>query len=245
MGGWDWIIEHCLIIFILLACFLQSALGMTYTTPIRAQDIEHKNKMEFDKRCCRCARSISIGKEIGGSYGGVVCTNHRSCHQCWFGSNYWYGKRKREPTKTKRIALIDSKTEQGHASCFGCYYAVPFHISTRAKLHAAERINKEYQEKGFLQIDSDWQSSIWCAPFYKPRPRTHDQTPNPDPKNPDSKPRPHCGLLQIVEVLVWMQLPRETLGGQTFLACTTAKVAWDLCQNFFFVGWYISADSIH
>ena len=112
--------------------------------------------MEFDSRCCRCWRTIPSGKEIGGSYGGVVCTNHRSCNQCWFRSKQWgYGRRKREPAKTKKIALVNKPRQHSNLECYGCYYEVPFHRSAEGKLHAAEMINTEYEAMGFITIDSE------------------------------------------------------------------------------------------
>ena len=115
--------------------------------------------MEFDSNCYRCWRIIPVGTEIGGSYGGVICTNHRSCHPCWFRSKYWrYGKRKHEPKQTKRIALCNkprnhSKTKQGEVAiqCFGCFYRVPFHTSTEAKLNAAEQINEDQRARNTVR----------------------------------------------------------------------------------------------
>ena len=116
--------------------------------------------MNFDNRCCRCRLRIVEGKELGGTYNGVVCKNHRSCESCWFTCEYRYGKRFLEPKKTKNKPHVKSPrklsfTRNGEKAiqCFGCYYRVPFHKLVQSRVEAQKRSEKEYQIFGYIIVE--------------------------------------------------------------------------------------------
>ena len=79
--------------------------------------------------CCRCELALSPPEHLfGGSYGGVVCRNHRSCISCWFDEAPGLGKRAEESDETKKICFVDKPFHARDVKCPGCFNQLPPYV---------------------------------------------------------------------------------------------------------------------
>ena len=79
--------------------------------------------------CARCLTNLNSNDALGGSYGGVVCINHRICTDCWWNSDTLSikkGNRNKESRLTRSIPLVSNPRQNMKIKCYGCLYNVPF-----------------------------------------------------------------------------------------------------------------------
>ena len=79
--------------------------------------------------CSRCLSNLNLDNALGGSYGGVVCLNHRICPDCWWNIDEISinkGARKNENKSTKNIAIVNNPRKDYKVRCYGCLYNAPY-----------------------------------------------------------------------------------------------------------------------
>lgn len=79
--------------------------------------------------CARCLTNLNSSDALGGSYGGVVCINHRICPDCWWNNDAFSikkGRRKNELHLTRSIPLVSNPRKNMKIKCYGCLYKIPF-----------------------------------------------------------------------------------------------------------------------
>ena len=105
----------------------------------------------YNVNCARCRLPILEGKELGGTYDGVICKNHRSCEKCWFGKDYHYGRRASEVFHSRSKPL----TEKPLFDCFGCHFGAPYHEKARKTHEDYVQAQTAMKTAGYLDICSD------------------------------------------------------------------------------------------
>lgn len=83
------------------------------------------------KSCCRCLVSLDESDGLGGSYGGIVCLNHRVCPDCWWKSDTISvnkGRRGTEVAPTRGIALVHNPRKNATIKCYGCFYKITLYV---------------------------------------------------------------------------------------------------------------------